>query len=69
MTPFFVVGTVYTGFIAKAMGTVDISFFVGLPVAGILCWLFTRHLDIDAEIKVADQEVQELEKAALEGTV
>ncbi|MDQ2850496.1 cytosine permease [Dermatophilaceae bacterium Sec6.4] len=69
MTPFFVVGTVYTGFIAKAMGTVDISFFVGLPVAGILYWLFTRHLDIDAEIKVADQEVQELEKAALEGTL
>ncbi len=64
MVPFFSVGTLFTGFVAKAMGGADISFFIGLPVAGVLYLLFARSLDIEAESKVALAERKELEAAA-----
>jgi NCS1 family nucleobase:cation symporter-1 len=54
----------YTGFVANAMGGADISFFIGLPVAGILYWLLARTIDVDSEIVVADREAAELERLA-----
>jgi purine-cytosine permease-like protein len=69
MVPFFNVssnagGTLFEGFIAKDMNGVDISFFIGLPVAGILYWIFSRNIDVAAETRVANEEQAELEKAA-----
>jgi NCS1 family nucleobase:cation symporter-1 len=54
----------YTGFVAHAMGGADISFFIGLPVAGILYWLLARTIDVDGEIEVANREAAELERLA-----
>ena len=54
----------YTGFVAHAMGGADISFFVGLPVAGILYWLFAQSIDVAAETRVAEQEAAEVERLA-----
>ncbi|MCP9950964.1 purine-cytosine permease family protein [Actinomadura madurae] len=44
MVPFMVT-TPFTGFLARQLGGVDYSIFVGLPVAGGLYWLLTRNLD------------------------
>jgi NCS1 nucleoside transporter family len=64
MVPFFDVGTLYEGPAAKALGGADISFFIGLPVAGLLYYALTRSLDVAAETRVADAEAAELETAA-----
>jgi nucleobase:cation symporter-1, NCS1 family len=61
MTPFFSVGTLYEGVAAKALGGADISFFIGLPIAGGLYWLFSRSIDLDAEIQLARAEDEALE--------
>ena len=70
MIPFFNVssaaGTLFEGSVAHALNGADISFFVGLPVAGILYWLFCRSLDVAAETRVAETEKVELELAAHE---
>jgi NCS1 family nucleobase:cation symporter-1 len=62
MTPFFNIAGFYEGFISKAMGGVDISLFIGLPVAAVLYWLFTRGLDVKAEQALADKQAADLEK-------
>jgi nucleobase:cation symporter-1, NCS1 family len=64
MTPFFDVGTLCEGVAAKALGGADISFFVGLPVAGVLYYVLTRSVDVAAETRVAEAEAAELEEAA-----
>jgi nucleobase:cation symporter-1, NCS1 family len=64
MTPFFVIGTWYTGFIGHALNGVDLSLFVGLPVAGILYYVFAQSIDVAAETRVAEAEAVELEAAA-----
>jgi purine-cytosine permease-like protein len=64
MTPFFNVGTLYEGPAAKALDGADISFFVGLPVAGLLYYAFTRSVDVAAETRIAEAEAAELERAA-----
>ena len=56
MVPFFNVGTLYEGVVAKALGGADISFFVGLPVAALLYFFFARSIDVTAETRVADAE-------------
>jgi nucleobase:cation symporter-1, NCS1 family len=61
MTPFFNVSGFYTGFISKAMGGIDISLFIGLPVSAILYWLLTRGLDLNAERVLADAQAGSLE--------
>jgi NCS1 family nucleobase:cation symporter-1 len=66
MTPFFSVGTLYEGPAAKALGGADISFFIGLPVAGILYYVLARSIDVAAETRVAEAEKSELEAAAAE---
>jgi nucleobase:cation symporter-1, NCS1 family len=70
MVPFFNVssaaGTLYEGPIAHALNGADISFFIGLPVAGILYWVLSRSIDVAAEIRIAQDEAAELEQAAHE---
>jgi nucleobase:cation symporter-1, NCS1 family len=61
MTPFMNVSGFYEGFLSKAMGGVDISLFIGLPVAAILYWLLTRGLDLKSEQALADQQAAALE--------
>jgi purine-cytosine permease-like protein len=64
MTPFFDVAGFYEGAASKAMGGVDISLFIGLPVAAICYWLFTRRIDVPAERALADAQTAEIEEAA-----
>ena len=65
MIPFFDVGTLFTrASSAKALGGADISFFIGLPVAGILYYIFSRSIDVAAETRVAQAEAAELEGEA-----
>ena len=66
MTPFFDAGTLHEGAAARALGGADISFFIGLPVAGILYYLFSRSLDVAAETRVAEAEAAELDSTAAE---
>jgi purine-cytosine permease-like protein len=51
------------GAAAKALDGADISFFIGLPVAGILYYLFSRSVDVAAETRVAEAEAAALEEA------
>jgi nucleobase:cation symporter-1, NCS1 family len=69
MVPFFDVGTLYEGPAAKALGNADISFFVGLPIAAGLYYLFSRSIDVAAETRVARAEAAELEAAAVQHEV
>jgi purine-cytosine permease-like protein len=64
MIPFFSVGTLYEGPAAKALDGADISFFVGLLVAGLLYYAFTRSVDVAAETRIAEAEAADLERAA-----
>ena len=52
----FIATTPFTGFAAAALGGVDISIFVGLPVAGLLYLYFCRDLDLAAETRLAEKE-------------
>jgi nucleobase:cation symporter-1, NCS1 family len=66
MTPFFDISGFYTGFIANAMGGVDISMFIGLPVAAIVYWALTRRVDVAAEAALAERQSGEIEDEAAE---
>jgi nucleobase:cation symporter-1, NCS1 family len=66
MIPFFSVGTLYTGVVAKALGGADISLFIGLPVAGLLYWWLARTIDVDAEIRLAQAEAADLDPGLVE---
>ncbi|MGN6160213.1 MAG: cytosine permease, partial [Marmoricola sp.] len=64
MMPFFSVSGLFVGWVAHAMDGADLSFFVGLTVAGVLYWALCRNLDVEAEERVARAEQRELEAAA-----
>jgi NCS1 family nucleobase:cation symporter-1 len=64
MIPFFSVGTLFTGFVAKKLDGADISLFIGLSVSAILYYVFSRSVDVAAETVVAEEEKAELETAA-----
>ena len=64
MVPFFSVGELFTGPAAAALGGADISFFVGLPVAGVAYLLLSRSIDVAAERAVAETEAADLERTA-----
>jgi NCS1 family nucleobase:cation symporter-1 len=55
MVPFMVTAP-FTGFAAEALGGVDYSIFVGLPVASLLYLAFCRNLDLDAERRIVEAE-------------
>jgi NCS1 nucleoside transporter family len=61
MIPFFST-TIFTGFIANALGGGDIAPFVGFPVAAILYYVLTRNIDVEAESRLAAQQLDELER-------
>jgi purine-cytosine permease-like protein len=52
----FMVTTPFTGWIANALGKVDYSIFVGLPVAGLLYIWLCRDLDLAAERRLVVAE-------------
>jgi purine-cytosine permease-like protein len=64
MTPFFSISGFYTGFIAKDLNGADISLFIGLPISGVLYYLFARSIDVEAETRMAVAEQAGLEEAA-----
>jgi purine-cytosine permease-like protein len=64
MVPFFSVAGLFTGPVATALNGADISFFVGLPIAGILYWILSRSIDVAGEQRIAEQEAADLEQAA-----
>ena len=55
MVPFFVT-VPFTGFIATALGGVDYSLFIGVPVAGLLYLWFARGIDLTKEKDLAAAE-------------
>ncbi|ELS29606.1 Cytosine/purine/uracil/thiamine/allantoin permease family protein [Metapseudomonas furukawaii] len=55
MVPFFVTAP-YTGWIARQIGDIDISMFVGLLVASALYLLTSRTLDLGAERSLVEKE-------------
>jgi NCS1 family nucleobase:cation symporter-1 len=63
----FVVTTAYTGPVAEALGGVDVSFVVGLVVAGGLYLLLSRGLDTAAEDRARARSDQELESLVHQG--
>ncbi|WP_425244538.1 purine-cytosine permease family protein [Streptomyces citrinus] len=62
MVPFFTT-SFYTGPLAEALGGFDISFVVGLLVGGILYYVLTRGIDLDAERAAVEASEAELEGA------
>jgi nucleobase:cation symporter-1, NCS1 family len=62
MAPFFHVSGFFVGFVSNAMGGVDISLFIGLPVSAILYYVFTRSLDVKAEQALAEAQAAALEQ-------
>jgi hypothetical protein len=63
MIPFFST-TIFTGFIAAKLGGGDLSPFIGFPVAALVYYLLTRNLDVAAETRLADAQLEELEREA-----
>jgi NCS1 family nucleobase:cation symporter-1 len=64
MVPFFSVGTAYVGFVAHKLNGADISLFVGLPIAGILYYVFARSIDVAAERAVEREQAAGIETMA-----
>jgi len=55
MIPFFVT-TPYVGFCARHLGGVDYSYFVGLPVSGLLYLMLANGIDLKREQDLAKKE-------------
>ncbi|MET4433040.1 cytosine permease [Mycolicibacterium sp. 624] len=55
MVPFMVT-TPYVGFLARALGSVDVSIFVGLPVSAAVYLILSRTLDLEAERRIVAEE-------------
>jgi purine-cytosine permease-like protein len=59
MIPFMYL-TFFQGAIATALNGVDLAFFVGIPVAGVIYWVLCRSLDVEREwaiIPTADRDL------------
>lgn len=61
MIPFFSLPGLFTGPVANAIGGADISFAIGLVVAGGLYYLFSRSLDHGVEEQARARSQRELE--------
>src|SRR3954453_3556704 len=64
MIPFFSIGDAFQGWVAHAAKGADFSLFVGLPVSGILYWVLSRNIDVEAERLLAESQADELEAEA-----
>jgi purine-cytosine permease-like protein len=63
MIPFMIL-PFYTGSVATALGGVDIAFFVGIPVGGILYWVLCLSMDMKAERAIVDKADANLDRDA-----
>lgn len=54
----------FQGPIALALGGVDIAFFVGIPVGGLLYWLLCRNLNVQAELPIIEASDRDLDSIA-----
>lgn len=54
----------YQGPVAAWFGGVDYAFFVGIPVGGILYWLFCKSLDVRSELLLIKDADADLDKDA-----
>jgi NCS1 family nucleobase:cation symporter-1 len=63
MIPFFST-TIFTGFVAEAIGGGDLAPFVGFPLAAVVYYLLTRNIDVAGEARLAARQLHELEGAA-----
>jgi len=54
----------YQGPVAAWFGGVDYAFFVGIPVGGILYWLFCKSLDVRSELLLIKNADADLDKDA-----
>ncbi len=63
MVPFFSTG-LYSGPVADAVDGADFSLFIGLPISGILYYVMSRNVDLEAESEVAEREQAVLEQEA-----
>jgi NCS1 nucleoside transporter family len=64
MIPFFSIGDAFQGWVAHAAKGADFSLFVGLPVSGILYYVLTRNLDVEAEKRLEAEQADTLEAEA-----
>jgi purine-cytosine permease-like protein len=55
MIPFFSTA-IFAGSVAKAAGGADLSIFVGLIVAGVLYYWFSRSIDVAVERRLRESE-------------
>ncbi len=60
MLPFAIIGN-YHGSIANLLGGVDISLFVGIPLAGLTYWLLARNVDLTRERAIIAAEASLLD--------
>lgn len=63
MVPFFAT-TFYTGPVASVFGGADVSFVVGLAVAGLLYYILSRNLDLSREKRIEEASRRQLEGEA-----
>ncbi len=61
MVPFFVTAP-YTGWIARQMGDIDLSMFIGLVAASAFYLLTSRTLDLGNERRLVEKEQQVSER-------
>ena len=66
MVPFMVL-SFYEGPVARKLGGVDISFIVGIVVAGGLYYLLSRNLDLEAEARAIEASKRALAALIAEG--
>lgn len=64
MLPFMIVPGLYEGPLAVALGGVDIAFFVGIPVGGVVYWLLCRSLDLNRERAIIAESDKDLDAHA-----
>lgn len=65
MVPFMYIPGTFEGPVFTALGGVDLAFFVGIPVGGVIYWLLCRNLDLDKEratIAEADRDIDVIGK-------
>lgn len=65
MIPFMSIPSLYTSPVAGSLSGGDISPFVGFPLAALLYYLFSRHIDVASEAIVAADQQWLLGAAAL----
>jgi NCS1 family nucleobase:cation symporter-1 len=63
MIPFMYL-SFYQGPIALALGGVDIAFFVGIPIGGLVYWILCRGMDLDAERRIIASADRDLDSFA-----